>query len=98
MVIRHNVGQIVKPKRKVLKVVLFSLLAIVLGVGIWISVSAYRALNKVTALSDGKGSLFSFLSTSQPTLKGQSEGRTNLLILGMGGVGHPVRHNDCSLD
>lgn len=88
MVIRHNVDQIIKPKRKTFKIVLLSILAVILGIGIWVGVSAYSAVSRVTALSGG-GNLFSLITNNNNTLQGQAEGRTNILIMGMGGKNHP---------
>ena len=86
MVIRHEISQYKRPKRKALKIILLSILVIVLGIGIWVGVAAYSTLSKVTALS-GNGA-FSFFSNNHTPLKGESEGRTNILILGMGGSNH----------
>ena len=88
MVIRHDITQYKRPKRKALKVILLSLLVIILGVGIWVGAAAYNALSKVTSLS-GNGNLFSVFSNNHTPLKGESDGRTNILILGMGGSNHP---------
>lgn len=87
MVIRHELSQYKRPKRKALKVILLSLLVVILGVGIWVGAAAYNALSKVTSLS-GNG-VFSFFSDNHTPLKGESDGRTNILILGMGGSNHP---------
>ncbi len=89
MIESNSVSSYTKPKRKTLKIILLSLLVVILGVGIWFGAAAYNTLKKVTAFSSGKGNLFSFLGDSNQQLKGQSEGRTNILILGMGGTKHP---------
>lgn len=89
MVIRQDVGQYTRPKRKALKIILLSLLAVILGIGIWVGGTAYKALTQVTSLSGANGNVFSFFSNNQANLKGVSEGRTNILILGMGGSNHP---------
>lgn len=88
MVIRHNVDNLVKPRRKVLKIVILSIVAILLAVGIWVGVTAYKTISKVTSLSNGNGNLFSLLKNNNVTLKGQTDGRTNILLLGYGGSGH----------
>lgn len=89
MIESNSVSTYTKPKRKTLKIILLSLLVIILGVGIWFGAAAYNTLKKITSFSSGKGNLFSFLRDSNQQLKGQSEGRTNILILGMGGTKHP---------
>ena len=88
MVIRQDISQYKRPKRKALKIILLSLLVIILGVGIWVGAAAYNALSKVTSLS-GNSNLFSVFSNNHTPLKGESDGRTNILILGMGGSNHP---------
>ena len=89
MIESNSVSAYTKPKRKTLKIILLSLLVIILGVGIWFGAAAYNTLKKITSFSSGKGNIFSFLGDSNQQLKGQSEGRTNILILGMGGTKHP---------
>ena len=85
-----NLSTITKPKRKTLKIVLISIVVIILGIGLWVGLTAFNAIKKITAFSDGNNSLFSFLGDSNKTqLKGESEGRTNILLLGMGGKNHP---------
>ncbi len=86
----NNVNEIKKPKRKTLKIVLLSALILILGFGVWIGVTAFSALKKITAFSDNSGSIFSFLKEGNPSnIKGASEGRTNILLLGHGGSNHP---------
>lgn len=77
-----------KPKRKTFKIVLLSLIVIILGVGIWLGTVAYKNIKKITALS-GNNSLFSLMGDAKQSLKGESDGRTNILLLGMGGKNHP---------
>lgn len=84
-----KVSNYTKPKRKTLKIILFSLLIIILGVGIWVGVIAYKAMKNITSLSGGKGSLLSLFNNDNQTIKGQNDGRTNILLLGMGGKNHP---------
>jgi LCP family protein required for cell wall assembly len=76
-----------KPKRKKWKIILISVIAVLLGLGLWLGISAYSAMKKITSLSGD--SLFNVFSKSSQELKGQSEGRTNILLLGMGGTNHP---------
>lgn len=75
-----------KPKRKTWKIILISIVVVLLGIGIWLGTSAYSAMKKITSLSGG--SLFDVFSKSSQEIKGQSEGRTNILLLGMGGANH----------
>lgn len=85
---QQNIESYKKPKRKTLKIILLTILLVILGIGIWVGVSAFTALKKITALSAGNNFL-SFLGDSRQTLKGESDGRTNILLLGMGGKSHP---------
>lgn len=69
--------------------ILLIILAI-LGIGVWLGYTANRAIQNVTADSGNKQSIFSFLGDfASGDIKGQSQGRTNILILGMGGQKHP---------
>lgn len=84
-----EVARLKKPKRKALKIVLFTILAVILAVGLWVGITAYKAIKKVTALSSGNNSLLSLFTGNQGNLRGQNEGRTNILLMGIGGANHP---------
>ncbi|MCL5407027.1 MAG: LCP family protein [Patescibacteria group bacterium] len=78
------------PWKKKLKWFILGIFLIILGVGLWIGVSANRAIKNITTDGNNKSSLLSFLGDFNSTnIKGKSEGRTNILILGMGGGNHP---------
>lgn len=76
-----------KPKRKTWKIILISIVIVLVAIAAWLGISAYSAMKKITALSGD--SLFNVFSKSSQQIKGQSEGRTNILLLGMGGSNHP---------
>lgn len=79
-----------KPIKKAIKWFIFILIFVLVGVGVWIALSANQAIKKITADSTNKSSIFSFLGDhSSSAVKGQSDGRTNILLLGMGGKNHP---------
>jgi len=85
VVIKHRINT--RPRNKWLKWVSLSLICILLGIGIWIG---YSALNAARNITGENKSIFSVLSDlKKNTLEGQSEGRTNILLLGMGGKNHP---------
>lgn len=84
-----NVATYTQPKHRVLKWTLLTLLLAVLGVGFWIGVTAFRSINKITADSGNKNFLSFFDDLSKRSIKGQSDGRTNILLLGNGGKNHP---------
>ncbi len=86
---RRSVSSLTKPKNRVLKWTIFIILAIILGVGSWIGAIAYRSINKITADSGNNNFLSIFDATSRESLKGEAEGRTNILLLGNGGSNHP---------
>lgn len=76
--------------KKTLKWFILGIFLIILGAGLWIGISANRAIKNITQDSTNKSSLFSFLGDfSSASIKGKSEGRTNILLLGMGGKNHP---------
>lgn len=88
MIIKSNhLTGYTKPKRKTLKIVLLIILFLILGIGIWVGARAYSAFKKITSFSTGNNFL-SFLGDSRQALKGESDGRTNILLLGMGGKNH----------
>jgi len=78
------------PFKKGAKWVIFGIIVVILVIGVWIGVVANRAIKKITADSGANSSIFSFLGDfNTGNIKGQKEGRTNILILGMGGKNHP---------
>lgn len=85
VVIKHRINT--RPRNRWLKWVSLSLICILLAIGIWIF---YTALNAARNMAGNNKSIFSVLSDLRKnTLKGQAEGRTNILLLGMGGKNHP---------
>ncbi|MBM2820259.1 MAG: putative LytR family transcriptional protein [Candidatus Berkelbacteria bacterium] len=78
------------PWKKRLKWAILAIILVVVGIGVWVGFSANRALQKITDDSGNKSSLFSLLGDVTSTnIKGQSQGRTNILILGKGNQNHP---------
>lgn len=78
------------PFKKTFKWAVFSIILAILAIGVWIGYSANKALRKITTDSNNKSSIFSFFSDfSSGSLKGKKDGRTNILLLGMGGKNHP---------
>lgn len=78
------------PAKRVIKIILSILLIAVIGVGVWIGFTANNALSKITDDSGTKSNILSLLSDfSTSNLKGREQGRTNILVLGMGGKNHP---------
>ena len=75
--------------KKSLKIFIIVALVVGLGIGAWVAFSANRALKKITTDGNNKSSLLSLLDLNSGSVKGQSEGRTNILLLGMGGSNHP---------
>ena len=77
------------PWKRRLKWTILSIILVILGIGVWLGYTANQALKNI---SDGsnKQSIFSFLGDfNSGDLKGRSQGRTNILILGYGGKNHP---------
>lgn len=74
-----------KPKQKYYKLALFFVVVIFIVLGTWIGSVAYSNINKITGGGSGNSILDIFTKTE---LKGESTGRTNILLLGYGGVGH----------
>jgi LCP family protein required for cell wall assembly len=76
-----------KPKINIVKWILFVALVLIIGLGVWIGSTAFNSINKITAGSGTGNSILSLLSSNK-VLKGQTEGRTNILLLGYGGGAH----------
>ncbi len=77
------------PAKKVLKVVLLVLIVTIISVGVWIGFVANNALSKITDGGAGSNILSLLSDFSTGNLKGKIQGRTNILVLGMGGKNHP---------
>ncbi len=75
-------------RKRIIKWVLLVIFLIIVGVGVWVGYSANRAIKNITSNSGSGSSLFSLFENSNTSLKGQSDGRTNILLLGYGGPGH----------
>ncbi len=76
--------------RRILKWVILGFLLIGVSIGGWVGYTANSAIKKITDDSGNSSSLFSFLGDfDSGNLKGKDQGRTNILLLGMGGKNHP---------
>lgn len=84
---KKTVNRLIRPKTKTLRLVIFSVLAILIGLGAWIGSTTFNSIDKITADS-GQSSLLSLFDSSKE-LKGKTDGRTNILLLGNGGANHP---------
>lgn len=76
-----------KRSKKIKRTLILTFILIVLGAGGFFGFKAYNSLRKV--FTDGSGDLLSLLSGHEAQqLKGESSGRTNILLLGVGDEGH----------
>jgi len=79
-----------KPKKlNIFKTIVLGLIIILLGLVAWIGYTAIKSAKEVTNDAGGGNSIFSLLRKELAPVKGQAEGRTNILLLGMGGKSHP---------
>lgn len=79
-----------KPKNRWLKISIIAAVILIIGAIAWLGISALSAMRKITSDSKSSGSLFAFLGDfAKDSLDGESDGRTNILMLGMGGKNHP---------
>lgn len=85
------VNEIIKPKRKPYKKTLIIVGIILFAIVAWIGVGAFAAVSKIITKNLSGGSPFlSFLGEVDPNaLKGEGDGRINILAIGIGGSGHP---------
>lgn len=79
-----------KPKKKVWKFVVLGIFLVIFGIGSWFGFSSWRAIKNITAGSHEKTSLFKLLSNNKvEKLTGENKDRINILLIGVGGKGHP---------
>lgn len=83
---KKTVNRLIKPRTKTIRWIVFSVLFVLIGLGAWIGSTTFKSINKITADS-GQSSLMSLFDGSKQ-LKGKTEGRTNILLLGNGGAEH----------
>jgi len=79
------------PKRRKWKYFFGGLLILFVGVVAWVGISGALALKNITAKNSGdQSSFFRFEGAVPPDqLKGEGDGRINVLLAGIGGAGHP---------
>lgn len=65
--------------------------AVILVVVVWLGIGAYSAFSKIITKNVNRSAPFlSFLGDVDPDqLKGEGDGRINILLIGIGGKGHP---------
>jgi LCP family protein required for cell wall assembly len=80
-----------KPKRKWWKIGLIVFIVAILIFGAWMATGVFGSLSKIFTKNKGSGSPFlAFLGNVQAEqLKGEGDGRINILLLGMGGGTYP---------
>lgn len=83
------VREYTQSNRRFLKWIVSSIVLLVVGIGIWIGYTVLNSINKITADSGQKTGILSLFNSKNQQLKGESEGRTNILLLGNGGANHP---------
>lgn len=76
-----------KPKSKTVRLIALGIVLFVLGLAGWFGFNFFKSLNKITADS-GQNSFLSVFKNNK-MIKGEEEGRTNILLLGNGGANHP---------
>lgn len=89
-----TIDNLIKPKKKIRKwwlIITLLLIGIVVTLGLWVGSSAITAVGKIITKNQGEGSPFLvFLGNINPDqLKGEGDGRINILLIGIGGLNHP---------
>lgn len=83
-----------KPKRsrpklwRFARIAAIALLVIVVGIGGWLGVKGYLAAKSIISKSNGGAPGLNGSSLNLSQLKGEGDGRVNILLLGIGGAGH----------
>lgn len=88
--INHSVSHFTRPKKRFRNVLFFVSVLVLLTIGYF----AYGAVTTLGKITSGSGetskSPLAFLGKIKNTgLRGENEGRVNILLLGIGGQGHP---------
>lgn len=86
---QKSVSNLTSSNRKALKWIIFAIVVLVVGIGFWLGFTALKSINKITADSGQKTGILSIFDNKKIAIKGQTEGRTNVLLLGNGGTNHP---------
>ncbi len=88
---KNTVDHYLKPNKKKMKPVWIVVIVLVLSALTWAGVYAYNTYKKVVKENKGDSAPFlSFLDNVTPDkLKGEGDGRINILLLGNGGSDHP---------
>lgn len=88
----NSIDKYVKPqKKKFWKFAIIGFVAIIIGLGVWLGSSAWKALAQIITKNSSKSAPFlNFLGDVKPSqLQGEGDGRINILLLGYGGRDHP---------
>ncbi len=87
---KKSVDYYLKPKKKKYKPFLIFFGLVILAVLVWMGANAYSAYSKIVTKNDSSAPFFDFLDKATPDqLKGEGDGRINILLLGAGGENHP---------
>ncbi len=88
----NSVDKYLKPnKKRYWKFIIIGVVAVIIGLGAWFGVSAWKALAQIITKNSSKSAPFlNFLGDVKPSqLQGEGDGRINILLLGYGGKDHP---------
>jgi LCP family protein required for cell wall assembly len=87
------IDKVIKPKRKILKIVLVFIFLTAFAVLSWVGVGAFAAISKVvTKNQTGSAPFLGLLGKNKINaneLQGEGDGRINILLIGIGGANHP---------
>lgn len=89
---RKGLDFYLKPKKKnKLKPLIIFFSLVLIAVIVWIGANAYSAVNKIIDKNGSSAPFFGFLNgqASPDLLKGEGDGRINILLMGIGGENHP---------
>lgn len=87
---KKTVDYYLKPKKKRYKPFLIFFGLVILAIVIWMGANAYGAYSKIVTKNDNSAPFFNFFDKAAPDqLRGEGDGRINVLLLGVGGASHP---------
>lgn len=88
--ISGNLGS-TKKKKPIWKYVLLAIFLAIVGSGLWVGYSGWKAIKNITSGSSKKSSFFKFIGGYSPQqLEGENNDRINILLVGIGGAKHPA--------
>ena len=89
---KSSVDKIAKQRKRPLRIILSIIGLVVFGIVSWVGIGAFAAISKISTNQNSSAPFLGILNqdnVSASELKGEGDGRINILLLGLGGADHP---------